>query len=153
MILEENLCQEDYILWEILYQIDKEKFEKYILISAAKMIYKKVFKENQDWMKNLIIFLGFEYEFKENEMDGGIMDANIEVDIMETYLNTNLFEDIGFKFSEKNVEKLRKLGVITGEKANVALNEIEERDLLVELDIYEILEIFWMEVCKWKDRI
>lgn len=150
-LLNGELFRKDDFYWKILYQIDRKKFETYILISAANMIYKEIYDEKERWLKNLITFLGFQYEFEEDECVGGMLCGDASLRIIKIYLNTDIFNNIEEKFSEKNIKKLKQSGLIQSEREKLTLEKIEEKGLLIELGIYEELEIFWKKICEWKE--
>lgn len=152
LIKEKAICGDSF-LWEILYWVDKEKFEKYILIPAASIIYKNIFEEKEGWLRNLIKYLEFQYDFEEDEIVGGTFCADTGIEIVEVYLEIDLYDSVSSAFSEENMEKLKRLGIISSGKTELTLETIEEKGLMIELGIYAELKKFWDAICEWKEDI
>lgn len=150
---EKKLDFPSEFLMEILHQVDAESFEKYILIPAANQCYKNFNRENEGWMKEMLSFIAFEYEFENNEVVGGSYYADINLDIVQIYLQIDLFNDIEEMLEGESMEKLQKAGLLENGKATITLIEIEEKGLLKDLKVYEKLRGFWEGICKWKGEV
>lgn len=146
---EENWSQ--HYAWEILYQADSEKYEKYILSSAAARIYRDISEKNKDWLHGLITFLDYEYDFKDEECVGACWCADEKLHIIEVYLKAYVFDEI--EFSEKDIKKLQQVGMLRDKKTTLSLLKIEEAGLLSEKGYYAELENLWKVICEWKTEV
>ena len=150
-IFQRAECWSEYYVWEILYQADRDNYEKYILTAAATRIYKDIFEKNEDWRHGLTAFLDYACDFKNGECVGECWSVDEKLDIIEVYLDVYLFDEI--YFSGEDIKKLQQIGMLSNKKTTLSLQKIEEAGLLSEMGFYAELENLWKVVCEWKTEV
>ena len=141
-IKDENYVDGGELIWELLYQEDPESFKEYILVPVARNIYEEIFAHNENWMEDFIEFLKYEYDLTEKEADGGMSEVHERFQVIDVYLQLNLFWEIASIFDETNINKLRQKGIIDSRRnvRTVSLEKMNEHGLLEEFEINKKLE-------------
>lgn len=150
-IFQRAECWSEHYVWEILYQADRDNYEKYILTAATTKIYKDIFQKNEDWRHGLTALLNYACDFKNGECIGECWSVDEKLDIIEVYLDVYLFDEI--YFSGEDIKKLQQIGMLSNKKTTLSLLKIEEAGLLSEMGFYAELENLWKVVCEWKTEV
>lgn len=152
-ILNQNIGNKDRMFWISLKILDLSYYEKYILAPSMHDLYEQLTKTGKPWLDALIEYFSMTHEFKDYDLIGGECAADFSYDILGTYLDVELMDFLTPEFSDKQIQILRRKGLLRKEKQTVTLRELKENGLLEEFGIYENLEKLWKEISRWQTEV